>query len=179
MISRQGRNKAAELVRGYRDCVITNDDLTDDWPTSKQDEEDRALRAIELTLWGAYSDTHNHKAEGRHALEAEGRELFDRCAQFLDTDLPYEWPTHRLYPGEGGIPPILVVLSWGLLARLNRYWERRYRLQESAGDSRIWPFIRRSDYDLARGAAASDATPAASPAPSWISSQRLRSMPPP
>jgi hypothetical protein len=177
MICREGRNKAAELVRGYRDCVITNDDLSDDWPSSKQDEEDPALRAIELTLWGAYSDTHNHKAEGRHALHPWWREMFDRCALFLDTDLPYEWPTHRFYPAEAGFSPVLVVLSLGLLGRLNRRWERRHPLQEGAGDSRIWPFIRRADYDRARGAPASDAIP--SPAPSWISSQRLRIIPPP
>ena len=104
--------------------------------------------------------------------------LFDRCALFLNGDLEYEWPPGRLaVGGSNGTTTLFFLLVFGILALLNRRPEKSYVLDASAGDSRVWPFIRRSDYDRARGAPASEAIP--SPAPSWISSQRLRIIPPP
>jgi hypothetical protein len=70
---------------------------------------------------------------------------------------------------------LLASLSQIERGTLTRIGQPCYLLQESAGDSRIWPFFRRSDYDRALEAAASDTALA----PSWASSQRLRSMPPP
>jgi hypothetical protein len=146
MADRQARRSAAVLVRRLRDGMITNDDFEREWPRST---DDRALRAIAPTLWASYSDMYPHTLKGRHSLTDCGRAFFDRCALFLDSDLEYQWPRDGCYAGKG-LPRTLVVLSLGLLLPLYIRQKRRYAEQEAAGESNVWPFIRRSDYEQER-----------------------------
>jgi len=143
MIDRALRDKAAVLIRRLGDGMITSDEFEDEWP---RPSDDRALKAIAATLWGAYSDISSHKLEGSYALNEYGRALFDRCILFLESDLEYAWPRNRLY-GEKGIPLTIVVLSLGMLFPLYLMQKRHYVEQEAAGDRHAWPFIRRLDYE--------------------------------
>jgi hypothetical protein len=89
MVDSNARRCAADLVAKLRDGLITNREFEGSWPQS--DTEDRGLLAVETMLWHYYDDFRTHKLTGRHALESSDRELFDRCVQFLRTDLEYEW----------------------------------------------------------------------------------------
>jgi hypothetical protein len=141
MVDVEARRIAAALVARFRDRVITNDEFEDEWPRRSPD---RALNAIAAALWGAYSDTHRHALTGRYALTEAGRAFFDRCIQFLKTDLEYEWPQDRYY-ARGGLHKTPLIMSLGLLLPVHWMLKRRHAQQEAAGDSAVWPFIRRAD----------------------------------
>jgi hypothetical protein len=149
MVDREPWRKAAVLVRRLRDGMIANDDFEREWPRST---DDRAPRPIAATLWASYSDLYPHALKGRHSLTDYGRAFFDRCALFLDSDLEYQWPRDGCY-ADSGLPRTLVVLSLGLLLPLYIRQKRRYAEQEAAGESDVWPFIRRSDYERERSRA--------------------------
>ena len=89
MVDSKARRCAADLVGEFRDGLITNREFEGSWP--QHDAGDRGLIAIETMLWHYCDDFRGDKLAGRHALEVDGRELFDRCVQFLRTDLEYEW----------------------------------------------------------------------------------------
>ena len=89
MVNSEKRRFASQLITKYPSLEITNDDLSDDFP---HDESDPAFGAIWNNLWAYYDDMYSHKAEGKHQLLGGDRELFERCALFLRTDLEYEWP---------------------------------------------------------------------------------------
>ncbi len=87
MAGLQARRTAAQAVRDFRDCRISNCDFEAKWP--RYDKRDRGLLAIETMLWRSYDDLHEHKLDGGHALTQEGRDMFDRCALFLETGIEY------------------------------------------------------------------------------------------
>jgi hypothetical protein len=157
MIKRDARRSAAQLVRRFRECEITNFEFENDWPVSR---EDLALRAIGTMLWSAYDDHHEHRLEGRHALTDDGRQLFDRCALFLASDHNYEWPEHN-FLGIAGLGPWFRVLTLGFSWLLDQWIERRHHrfraMLEAAGDFDVWPFLRRRDYEMALQHAATEA----------------------
>ena len=154
MVEHEARRRAAQLVRRFRDGEITNEEFDAAWPDSR---EDRALPAVSTMLWASYSDLREHRLEGRQALTHEGRQLFGRCALFLDLDYEYEWPKHN-FIGIGGLGPWFRVLTLGLSWFVDRWIKQRNRrLQaemEAAGDFDVWPFRRRTDYEAALQSAA-------------------------
>src|SRR5271170_2184172 len=85
MVDQANRLKAAALIRQFGLGSITNDQFADALPCSN----DEAIRAIRSMLWFCYSDLHEHRLAGKHALKPEWRDLFDRCVMFLNTDLEY------------------------------------------------------------------------------------------
>ena len=89
MVDRPARDRAAALVRDFRDGRIDNDRFADDFPARS---DDRALRAIYSMLWYSYDDLHRHRLTGKHALTPMGTALFDRCIAFLESDEEYAWP---------------------------------------------------------------------------------------
>ena len=171
VIDRPSRDFAASLIRRFRDGALTNDQFQDEWPSNR---EDRALGALATMLWHFYDDRKEHTLTGRHALTLDGREFFDRCVLFAESDLPYEWPEEDfiginglgwrlmvilslgsllwLRIGSFGWP--LVVVSIGLIFLLDRrIRQSNARIEaklKATGDMDLWPFIRRSDYDAAR-----------------------------
>jgi hypothetical protein len=132
MIDSEKRQIASELIAKYLSLEITSDELSDDFP---RDKRDPALGAIWYNLWPYYSDT-SHKAEGKHQLSPEARELFERCAAFLRTDLEYEWPPYKWISFEYPL--------WRLFG-LGKRLEQKFDEFKSHGDFDVWPFIRRED----------------------------------
>jgi hypothetical protein len=133
MVNFEKRSFAGELIVKYLSLEITSDELNDDFP---DDERDPALEAIWSNLWRYYSDT-SHKAEGKHELSPEAKDLFERCAAFLRTDLDYEWPPTEWISFKYSL--------WRFLG-LGKQIERVMKEFESHGDFEVWPFIRREDY---------------------------------
>jgi hypothetical protein len=133
MVDSEKRRTASELIAKYLSLEVNSDELSDDFP---RDKRDPALGAIWFNLWPYYSDT-PHKAEGKHQLSPEAKELFGRCAAFLRTDLEYEWPPYKWISFEYSL--------WRLFG-LGKRLEQKFDEFKSHGDFDVWPFIRREDY---------------------------------
>lgn len=116
MVDREKRDAAAAILEGYRSKRLSNAAF-EDFPKSP----DRALRAVEKTVWFMYDDLTEHYCDGPHALNAYSASIVDRCILFLHSDVAYEWPTPFLYNG------------------CLEHW----------GDASVWPFFRIDDYDRA------------------------------
>ena len=87
MVNREQRAEARELILQFMAGEITNDDFGDAFPAKT---EDAALRAIDQMLWFWYDDLKTHRLTGKHELLPEEKEMGERCALFLATDLEYE-----------------------------------------------------------------------------------------
>lgn len=138
MINQEKRKRAIELIDRFLRCEITNTDFSYGFPV---DDDDRALAAIRSNLWPYYCDTHTHRLTGTHALAPEAKDLFLRCALFLNSGLEYEWPPHQW-----------ISFRYGLmrLFGLRRRVEQGFENFKKHGDFEVWPFIRRQDYDTRR-----------------------------
>lgn len=149
MIDPDVRRVVARLVSEFRDGQLANDAFHAE--TGKYvGSADRAIRAVESMLWTMSDHSRTHDLTGPDALTAAARALFDRCVQFLETDLEYEWPEDR-FDRTSGTAASLHVLTFGLTWLYTRWKERRnqsfYEGLQAAGDFDVWPFLRRSDYD--------------------------------
>lgn len=150
MVNREKRMIATGLIRRFASAEITNDEFVEAFP---RDKADPALKAIDECLWYCYDDLQTHTLTGKHALTAEGQELFVRCCTFLESDLEYEWP-----PGiHGPSIPILFVNAFLFYARLVGFkdagvtWEkRRHDRLMTIGDYEAWPFMRAEDLEVSR-----------------------------
>jgi hypothetical protein len=88
MLDMKNRAIAAELIRQYLDCQLTNDEFDDQYPRS----EDEAVRTFWGILWFSWDDRYTHKLEGKHQLSDMNRAMIERCITFLQTDLEYTGP---------------------------------------------------------------------------------------
>ena len=150
--NRELRAKAANVVRRFRDCVITNDQFEDRFRQIRGLTSDRAVDAIANAIWGTYSDTQEHTVLDGGELPTELRLWFDRCALFLDSGLPYLWELDIF----GGLP-----LVSGLARLVSRTAKRvsgrpRETLGLRAGpdseqDWCVWPFQNEDDFRRVQG----------------------------
>lgn len=139
MIDRQARDRAAELLRHFAAGQRTNDEFEDSWPSSWQDPS--VDQVFWGGAWGLYGGTRCHRLSGRDRLDRQVRREVARWVLFLKSNLPYEWPrvSHHLsllllFPN---------LLTMGLVGWLGRRWFACH------GDYEVWPFIRRSDLEVA------------------------------
>lgn len=153
MINRQDRNSAASLVEQLRDGTLSNLDFEEQWP---QRESDRALAAISSMLWHYYDDLFEHRLTEAYALTGEAREIFDRCALFLLSDLEYLWPRDDFFD-----------------VRVNNYGSVVLGLSDPCydfpdcdpegtgvdGDIAVWPFFRVAECDQMRRTEAGGSIP--------------------
>jgi hypothetical protein len=144
MIDRHDRNRAASLVEQLRDGKVSNFDFEGQWP---QRGDDRALKAISSMLWSYYDDLYEHNLTEAHALSGEARELFDRCALFLLSDLEYLWPRDNFVSAGSSTTRGLLGLSgtW-------RFPGCDPEDTGASGDVAVWPFLTAADYDQSRRA---------------------------
>jgi hypothetical protein len=92
MIDTTARQQAAALIDRFREREIEFDDVEMQWPPST----DPALEAISKRLWQAfYSDFGSLSTSGKPKISPEGLSLLSRCAAFLRSELPYEWPSEE------------------------------------------------------------------------------------
>ena len=137
MIDRDARTTAAHLTRQFREGLLTNDDLEDQWPHGS---EDRALKAIASMLWRFYDDHRVHTLSNPHP---ETVAELTRYSAFLDTDLPYEWSEDRF--DKINWIGIADRLTLGRVPALANILRSRARRLEAEGDVAVWPFVRESD----------------------------------
>lgn len=140
MVDRAKRDAARDVLRGFIDCKLTNDDFFAQFPRS---EHDSALQAISANVWMLYSDLRRHKLTGKYAPNAEARAMLERCVLFLGSGLEFEWPVPTI--GLANIVP-------NLRRRIKQLMgpspdSEGVQAESKGGDETVWPFFRRSDYN--------------------------------
>jgi hypothetical protein len=128
MVDCRKRDVLAEKLRHLLSGRIDNlifDDLDDG---KFFDSDDGALWEVFHSIWYCYDDFRSHSLR-----LTEGQRLdFIRCILFLHSDLEFEWSVRR-----------------------ESFWRSPFSLSESKaqpaanGDMSVFPFYRRSDYELA------------------------------
>src|SRR3954463_6203619 len=88
MVDIQARREGARLLAEFFDGKITNDEYNDAFPSGSADT---GLNVVYRRIWGYYSDLHSHYLE-QHELFEYDNALFQRCIDFLNTDLEYKGP---------------------------------------------------------------------------------------
>ena len=88
MINAQARREGARLLKEFFDGKITNDEYNDAFPSGSADA---GLSVVYRRIWVYYSDLHSHYLD-RGGLSDEDVALFQRCIDYLDTDLEYDGP---------------------------------------------------------------------------------------
>lgn len=112
MIDRAGRTTASSLLRGFVAGTLTNDELTNHWPTTNRADGDWELVAIADFLWNVYDDVYVHRLDVAK-VPSEGRAALERCQCFLGSDLSYGWPkvplarVRRPSPGEWSFDAVI------------------------------------------------------------------------
>jgi hypothetical protein len=139
MVDREARTQLAELTRHLVGGRVTNDEFED--RLSLHSADPAVWEIFSSGAWFLYSDDREHRLTGKYRLSKDARREVARWILFLKTDLEYEWP--RL----GRIRSLLLLLGNLLSVGLVSVAYRRYLRR--VGDWDVWPFLRRSDYDLA------------------------------
>ena len=148
MIDRARRDRMAELLRHFAAGLLTNDEIEDRLhPIISRPFDirtDPALWAVRTRAWFLYDDTRCHRLRGKWELAPEARQEICRWIVFLYSNLEYEWPVRSFI----SIPAFLVnLLTLGMASLfLPKLMRRHY---ESMGEWRLWPFIRRNDFERA------------------------------
>ncbi len=132
MPDRSARDEAAQVLLSFAEGRIGSHEFQDLWP---HNTDDQAVLEIGRVRWWTYSD------DVSSAAPLEERDLYARCARFLRTDLPYEWPaTPSCWKLILATP--LSILTGGAFSRA--LWE--------LFDMARWPFRPASSGDDAPGA---------------------------
>ena len=111
VVEPERRRVAARLIREFIAGEITNDELEDRWPLGPGDP---ALSEIFRLVWVHYDDLETHSFRGDRVSAA----ALLRCAEFLETDLPYVWTGPHW--AIRGLATLLGLLTLGLA---NRLWD--------------------------------------------------------
>lgn len=140
MIDRNARNKLAEAMRALASGLITNDEFEDNHlPYSNEDIA--IFEVFSKGAWCLYSDFQEYRLAGIHRLEKETKHAVARWILFLKTDYPYEWPVPTRK--QALLRLLANLLTLGMA---NRFFIRQFR---AYGESDVWPFFRRTDYEAA------------------------------
>ncbi|KGM38614.1 hypothetical protein JY96_21650 [Aquabacterium sp. NJ1] len=141
VIDRRARNSTAELLRQFASGRITNFELENRWPSSK----DPAIHGLNSTIWCFYDDFKEHSLQGPFALAPAMRHIIARWIVFLHTNEPYQWP-NIAYPGVRPLRRSWVTRRLGLLNLVTRKEQRFIK----AGLFEVWPFINAQSFENAR-----------------------------
>ena len=139
MIDYAARKELAELLRHFIAGRVTNlefDGREEEWSNS----EDAALWLVFHKAWHLYDDFSEHRMTGDWRINKEGRREIARWILFLQTDLEYQWcystPQQAWWH-------LISVITFNLFPAFR---EPSYK---DLGDSDVWPFYRRDDFDRA------------------------------
>lgn len=138
MVERHSRDLAAQALMDFMLGLISNREYERRFPRS---EHDAALWSIYSQVWFYYSDTLEHTLAGKHALTDEGRAFIERCLLFLKSDLEFKWPPSKLH----------IWYPFFRLIGLARIVNRKIEKEMTAGDTRVWPFLNRTEYEQSLG----------------------------
>lgn len=142
MIDRRDRDRAAHLVQQLRDGSVSNFAFEGNWPLGGSD---RALNAISSMLWHYYDDLHEHTLTEAHALSGEARDLFDRCALFLLSDLEYLWQRDNFISDGFSTPR-----GWMELSGTCPQPDCEPVDASANSDISVWPFLTGAEHDQTR-----------------------------
>ncbi len=132
MIDRPTRDRLAENLRHLASGTISPSEF--EWRGESSDDD--SIYDIEYEMFCSfYGDDLETCFRGSHRLERDERRSIARCILFLKSNNEYEWPTRT---GLGGIGRSL--LSFFTLGRVNLN-------NPPDGESAVWPFYRRADYE--------------------------------
>jgi hypothetical protein len=132
MIDRSARDTAARLLEKFVSGEISNDEMMDSWPASR----DIALGQIAYHLTSTTDDMKEYRFSAAEA-PPELSELYTRTAHFLRSNYEYMWPQ---FSDLGAT--ILAILTLGVSRVLSAPMIRRFR---AAGDVQAWPYLRTED----------------------------------
>ena len=136
VVDREGRSKAATLLRSLASGQITNDEFADRWPASP----DPAVDEVYWAAWKLYSDLKEYRLVGADRLAKAERREVARWVVFLRTDLRYSWPQLPK------VPFLLAgITTAGISTWLTTLWYRRQ------GDLSSWPFINQAQLNQELG----------------------------
>lgn len=141
MLDRKARDRAAELLRLLASGRITNFELENRWPISK----DPAIHGLDSTIWCFYDDFKEHTLQGPFALAPEMKRVIARWIIFLHTNESYRWP-NIAYPGVRPLHRSWIMRRLGLLNVITRKEQRFIK----AGAFEVWPFISTQSFEHAR-----------------------------
>lgn len=137
MVNREKREVARHLIDRFFRGEITGEELSDSYP---RDKKDAAMGAIYERLWGYWNDGDTGEPTRQTQPQGEARALFERCIDFLNSDLEYEWPPFQWFK-----------LSMAFLRACGLRRVAESKARESINQIRIhgnldvWPFIREED----------------------------------
>jgi len=168
MIDKERRKKLALHLRHLSVGLISNDefeeavmdDVSDGWlpeqyyrsKRAKSDNDDPIIKPMLELCWGLYDDTRNHRLVKSDELTNDALKIIARCILFLHSDREYEWPyfnTNNPLLQFSLTDLILSVLTLG-----HHYRNKReehiisYYEWQKLGAYDVWPFIRKSDYEV-------------------------------
>ncbi|WP_426339202.1 hypothetical protein ACN9MZ_23095 [Pseudoduganella sp. S-14] len=139
-IDRHSRNQLAEAIRALASGLITNDEF--ERKRMPHNMSDPAVNEVFSSgAWCLYSDLKAYRLTGKQKLDGPTRKEIARWVLFLKTDLPYEWPVPTFQES--------FFRFFGNLFTFGRF-NRRYQNEIALlGDTEVWPFLRRSDFEAA------------------------------
>lgn len=133
------RRQASAALRGFMEGRLSNAELDKRYPG---ESADIAVHVIYCQTWRYQDDLHEYRLE-RTAISPEEWALLQRCALFLESDLPYEWPSI-----------VERALLW--LRSLSLVRESAPGIPEK-GEPKVWPFYREQDWKRAAESTATEA----------------------
>jgi hypothetical protein len=179
-IANPERRELAIGLRELFGGAITNDQFDDRYYSAWYQSADPAVRDIASFGWSHYSDSHRYRLRGWNAPSNDSLDTADRCILYLHADLPYVYPPDvegvtpylaLMGPGfwliVGAVLLLIAGLSGGsiLFCLLGMacmlptaLWAAKYNSRRAAeaafraaGDTAVWPFACREDFDAAQG----------------------------
>ena len=134
MVDVEARHRAAELLQRVLTSGVSNYELDDMWPESK----DEGIVAIGDRIWCFYDDFPEQIVK-KDSLPTEILDIISRCWIFLRGSTEYSWPAFDFR--QDGLGFFASVFA-GKKAR-----EQRWSEFKSAGDFNVWPFLTRKEYE--------------------------------
>jgi hypothetical protein len=134
----QARRLSAEIYRHFASGRLSNDELENSLPSSREWAiDDLWFRGI----WPLYDDFYEHRLTGPHRLTPERRRYVARIVLFLRGDRPYRWPRTTGLASLGGL--LVGLLTLGIYRMPSRRW------RECGGEEAVWPFFSQAEYEEA------------------------------
>jgi len=138
-MDRNGRDATATAAHELLGKYVSLEQVVHSYSGRSDDEGVNAIRSM---IFMAPLD-----GEGGIEVDRDQRKTLLRTVLFLRSDLEYEWS--RFSMGCGSC--LLSLLTCGVYIPiwywLNRNEIRAANAQDAAGDSSVWPFYRKSDFD--------------------------------
>ncbi len=149
MIDRAARDLAALLIEEFWRGAITNRELENGWPNSRE----KGILAVEDFVWTLYDDTRTHTVNDGDRSDPKLSAIIANCLSFLRSDEEYTWPHFGIIHDAEIYPYWAVLGSLGLLGLWNRMAKARqeqyWREMHAHGNVEHGRFGKRKTYNQA------------------------------